>query len=145
MGYTRQGLPFVSLTTKSTAIAAYMTSYAQEVTGAERTVKRNTRDAIYNILYTKENAQQLAAHVYYPGGLSLERKQLAALGIAWWVRPAGMERRPPRIQWTAEMDRILLAAPTIAAAAAELGYSQSPCQNRRWKLLHGVVPIPTEQ
>ncbi|WP_262063495.1 hypothetical protein [Streptomyces sp. STR69] len=40
------------------------------------------------------------------------------------------------------MDRILLSAPTIAAAAAELGYSNSPCQTRRWKLLHGLVPLP---
>jgi hypothetical protein len=114
----------------------------QEVTGAERNLKRNALDDIYNIRYTTETAQQLAAHLYYPGCLSLERKLLAAASLASWVRPAGMERRPPRIQWTAEMDRILLAAPTIADAAAKLGYSTSPCQNRRWKLLHGVVPLP---
>ncbi|MGW6903679.1 LAGLIDADG family homing endonuclease [Streptomyces sp. NPDC054940] len=142
VGYTRQGFPFVSLTTKSTAIGAFLCSYARKITGAERTLKRNARDSIYNILYTKENAQELAAHLYYPGCLSLERKQVAADSLAPWERPAGMDRRPPRIQWTAEMDRTLLAAPTIADAAAELGYSTSPCQNRRWKLLHGVVPPP---
>ncbi|WP_328424937.1 LAGLIDADG family homing endonuclease [Streptomyces sp. NBC_00443] len=142
VGYTSQGFPFISLTTKSTAIATYTGSYAREITGAERTLKRNSRDGIYNILYTKENAQRLAAHLYYPGCLSLERKQIAADSLGPWVRLAGMKRRPPRIHWTAEMDRILLAAPTIAQAAAELGYSSSPCQNRRWKLLHGVVPLP---
>lgn len=142
VGYTSQGLPFISLTTKSTAIANFTSSHAREITGAERALKRNARDAIYNILYTTENAQQLAAHLYYPGCLSLERKQLAAASLGSWARPAVMERRPPRIQWTAEMDRILLAAPTIADAAAQLGYSQSPCQNRRWKLLHGLAPMP---
>ncbi|MBT2676445.1 LAGLIDADG family homing endonuclease [Streptomyces sp. ISL-14] len=142
VGYTSQGFPFISLTTKSTAIAVHATSYAREITGAERTLKRNARDGIYNILYTKEKGQQLAAHLYYPGCLSLKRKQIAADSLEPWIRPAGMERRPPRIQWTADMDRILLAAPTIAQAAAELGYSTSPCQNRRWKLLHGVVPMP---
>ncbi|MFC8241182.1 LAGLIDADG family homing endonuclease [Streptomyces chartreusis] len=142
VGYTSQGFPFISLTTKSTEVAVYTSSYARENTGAERTLKRNARDGIYNILYTKENAQQLAAQVYYPGCLSLERKQIAADSLGRWVRPAEMERRTPRIQWTAEMDRILLAAPTIAHAAAELGYSPSPCQNRGWKLLHGVVPMP---
>jgi AraC-like DNA-binding protein len=142
VGYTSQEFPFISLTTTSTVIATYMSSYAREITGAERTLKRNARDGVYNILYTKENAQQLAAHLYYSDCLSLERKQLAADSLGPWVRPAGMERRPPRIEWTAEMDRILLAAPTIADAAAELGYSPSPCQNRRWKLLHGVVPLP---
>ncbi|MCZ4609940.1 hypothetical protein O3S80_40470 [Streptomyces sp. Lzd4kr] len=142
VGYTSQGFPFISLTTMSTAIAAYMCSYARGITGVERTLKRNARDGIYNILYTKESAQQLTAHVYYPDCLSLERKQIAADSHGPWVRPASMERRPPRIQWTAEMDRVLLAAPTIAHAAAELGYSTSPCQNRRWKLLHGVVKLP---
>jgi hypothetical protein len=77
----------------------------QEVTGAERNLKRNALDDIYNIRYTTETAQQLAAHLYYPGCLSLERKLLAAASLASWVRPAGMERRPPHIQWTAEMDQ----------------------------------------
>ncbi|WP_409470436.1 hypothetical protein [Streptomyces sp. HC307] len=142
VGHTSQGFPFLSLTTKSTAIGAYLCSYAREITGSERTLKPNARDGIYNILYTKENAQELAIHLYYPGCLSLERKQAAADSLASWVRPAGMERRPSRIRWTHEMDRVLLAAPTIAHAAAELGYSQSACQVRRWKLQHGVVPLP---
>ncbi|WP_179200315.1 hypothetical protein [Streptomyces sp. NRRL B-24085] len=142
VGFTRQGLPFISLTTQSTAIGAYLCSHAESVTGAERTLKRNARDGIYNVLYATENAQQLVAHLYYPGCLSLARKQSAADSLAAWVRPAGMKLRPPRIKWTAEMDRVLLAAPTIAHAAAELGYSNGPCQNRRWKLLHGVVPLP---
>ncbi len=142
VGFTKQGLPFISLTTHSTAIGAYLCSYAESITGAERTLKRNARDGIYNILYVTENAQQLVAHLYYPGCLSLARKQSAADSLAAWVRPAGMKFRPPRIKWTAEMDRVLLAAPTIAHAAAELGYSNGPCQNRRWKLLHGVVPLP---
>ncbi|MGW2379890.1 hypothetical protein [Streptomyces sp. NPDC001658] len=142
VGYTSQGHPFVSLTTQSTPIGTYLCLYVEEITGAARTLKRNARDDIYNILYTKENAQQLASHLYYPGCLSLSRKQDAADSLGSWVRPANMERRPPRIRWTAEMDRVLLSAPTIAHAAAELGYSRSPCQNRRWKLLHGVVPLP---
>ena len=142
MGYTGQGFPFISLTTQSTAIGAYLCSYAESVTGVERTLKRNLRDSIYNILYVKENAQQLAAHLYYPGCLSLSRKQSAADSLGTWVRPVGMKRRPPSIKWTAEMDRVLLAAPTIAHAAAELGHSWSPCKKRRWNLLHGVVPLP---
>ncbi|NEE12677.1 hypothetical protein G3M58_40270 [Streptomyces sp. SID7499] len=142
VGYTSLGFPFVSLTTTSTAIGTYLCFHAEKLTGAKRTIKRNTRDGIYNIVYMKEHAQELAAHLYYPDCLSLERKQVAADSLGGWARPADMGRRPPRIHWTSEMDRILLAAPTIAHAAAELGYSRSPCQNRRWKLLHGVVPRP---
>ncbi|MET8982716.1 LAGLIDADG family homing endonuclease [Streptomyces sp. NPDC004539] len=142
VGFTSQGFPFVSLTTASTATASHLRDYARDVTGAERTLKRNARDAIYNILYTKENAQRLAADLYYPGCISLERKQNAADSLSSWTRPAGMKIHPPRIEWTPEMDRTLLTAPTIAHAAAELGFSRSPCQNRRWKLLHGIVPLP---
>ncbi|MEU6350239.1 hypothetical protein ABZ896_13010 [Streptomyces sp. NPDC047072] len=66
VGFTKQGLPFISLTTQSTTIGAYLCSHAQGVTGSERTLKRNARDGIYNILYVTENAQKLAAHLYYP-------------------------------------------------------------------------------
>ncbi|MFJ8662456.1 hypothetical protein [Streptomyces sp. NPDC093795] len=138
VGFTGQGLPFVSLTTASTAIGAYLCHYAKKVTGAERQIKRNARDGIYNILYTTEAAVQLAAHLYYPGCLALERKRTAASSLANWVRPSGMKVRPPRKPWTAEADRILLAAPTLTHAAAELGRSQSSCQVRRWRLLNGI-------
>ncbi|MFJ8140215.1 LAGLIDADG family homing endonuclease [Streptomyces sp. NPDC096013] len=67
VGYTNKGFPFVSLTTASTAIATYLGRRTQEVTGAERLVKRNTRDAIYNVLYTKETPQKLAVHLYCLG------------------------------------------------------------------------------
>ncbi|WST76464.1 hypothetical protein OG762_18815 [Streptomyces sp. NBC_01136] len=142
VGYTSQGFPFISLTTASTAIGAYLCFYARRITGAERSIKRNARDGVYNVLYTKESAQELSAHLYYPGCLSLGRKQAAAISLGSWIRPAGMAVRPPRIQWTREMDKTLLAAPTIAHAAAELNYSTSACQVRRWKLLHGAVPLP---
>ncbi|MET8830852.1 hypothetical protein ABZX40_35435 [Streptomyces sp. NPDC004610] len=142
LGHTKPGLPFIGLSTKSTAIGEFVTSYAFDLTGAHRTLRRNNRDGIYNILYVTENAQRLAADLYYPGCLSLQRKQAAADSLASWVRSPGTKPRPPRIQWTADMDRVLLAAPTIADAAATLGYSTSPCQNRRWKLLNGVVALP---
>lgn len=142
VGYTSQGFPFISLTTASTAIGAYLCFYARKITGAERTLKRNARDGIYNILYTTENAQALVSHLYYKDCLSLARKLSAANSLAEWARPASSKPRPPRIRWTSEMDRILLAAPTLANAAAELNLSQSACQVRRWKLLHGVAPLP---
>ncbi|KQX58074.1 MULTISPECIES: hypothetical protein [unclassified Streptomyces] len=142
VGFTGQGLPFVSLTTASTAIGAYLCHYAKKVTGAERRIKRNTRDGIHNVLYTNEAAVQLAAHLYYPGCLALERKKSATASLTEWVRPAGMKVRPPRKPWTAEEDRILLAAPTLAHAAAELSRSQSSCQVRRWRLVNGIKPNP---
>ncbi|MEV0529476.1 hypothetical protein AB0I66_39265 [Streptomyces sp. NPDC050439] len=142
VGYTSQGIPFISLTTASTAVGVYLCRYARMLTGAERLIKRNTRDGIYNVVYTKEAAMGLAADLYYPGCLALERKRTSATSIAAWVRPAEMKSKPPRIRWTHEQDRALLSAPTLADAAKELNCSQSACQVRRWKLTHGVVPLP---
>jgi hypothetical protein len=73
VGYTKPGLPFISLTTASTAIGAYLCFYARKVTGSERLISRNARDDIY---YWKEQAQALATHLYYPGCLSLQRSRL---------------------------------------------------------------------
>ncbi|MGW7068462.1 hypothetical protein ACWGII_10975 [Streptomyces sp. NPDC054855] len=142
VGYTSQGLPFLSLTTASTAVGVYLCRYARMLTGAERLIKRNARDGIYNIVYTKEAAMGLAADLYYPGCLALERKRTSATSIAAWVRPAEMKSKPPRIRWTHEEDRLLLSAPNLADAAKMLKYSQSACQVRRWKLTHGVIPLP---
>ncbi|WP_336621273.1 LAGLIDADG family homing endonuclease [Streptomyces sp. DH10] len=137
-----QGCPFISLATASTHVMAYLCSYAEKITGTKRNLRRNQRDGVYNVMYVTEAAQTLVAHLYYPGCLALKRKQTTAASIAEWARPVGSKPRPPRIQWTRAMDQVLLAAPTVAHAATELGYSFSACQGRRWKLLHGVVTTP---
>lgn len=101
LGWTAQGFPFLSLTSASTAIAAYLCHYAKKITGTERTIARNKRDGIYNVCYYKETAQQLAAHLYYPGCLALDYKRANADSIAGWVRPPDMKVCPPRRRWTA--------------------------------------------
>ncbi|MFI6880346.1 hypothetical protein ACIBL6_43555 [Streptomyces sp. NPDC050400] len=142
VGYTKQGLPFVSLTTASTAIAAYFCFYAKKITGVSRHPGRNERDAIYNVMYQKEASQALAAHLYYPGCLSLDRKRAAADALHDWVRPAGMKVSPNRRSWKEWEDRILLSHDSIAAAAEALGRSYQSCNLRQWRLRSGRVPMP---
>ncbi|WP_309248840.1 hypothetical protein [Streptomyces sp. MNP-20] len=144
VGYTSQGLPFVSLTTASTAIATFFCDYARDLTGAERTTKRNARDNVYNVLYMKESAQMLAADLYYPGCLSLQRKQIKADSLAAWSRPASMRVIPAQRRWTPEEDRTLLRIGD-SSAADHLGRSESSCSMRLWRLRSGRVPTPTEQ
>lgn len=142
VGYTGQGLPFVALTTASTAIASYFTRCALQVTGAERLPHRNARDGIYNILYTKEAAQLLAADLYFPGCLSLERKRTQADSLATWVRPAGMKVSPKR-RWQEREDRVLLEHSSPTTAAEELGRTVASCHLRLWRLRNGTVPLPS--
>ncbi|MGW1611858.1 hypothetical protein ACWCQZ_20980 [Streptomyces sp. NPDC002285] len=145
VGYTSHGFPFISLTTASTAIGAFMCFYTGKVTRAERTLKRNARDNIYNILYTKENAQELAAQLYYEDCLSLRRKKAAADSLSAWIRPAGMRVAAERRRWTAQEDRVLLRLNNDAVAAKELGRTDKSCQVRLWRLRTGQIPMPTDR
>ncbi|KJK53175.1 MULTISPECIES: LAGLIDADG family homing endonuclease [unclassified Streptomyces] len=134
VGYTSTGLPFVSLTTASTALGAYLCHYAKKITGAERTIKRNARDGIYNILYTKEAAQGLAVHLYYEGCLGLERKKDKAAAIRGWVRPTDMRVAPPRRRWSPQDDETLLRLNDPATAAVALDRTEQSCNMRLWRL-----------
>ncbi|MFE2412270.1 LAGLIDADG family homing endonuclease [Kitasatospora sp. NPDC059408] len=136
VGRTAQDLPFVGLTTKSDAIASFFTDYAEALSGSERRIfRRNSRDGIYNIVYTREEAVAIASDVYYTGCLSLPRKQSGAALAGSWRRPAAM-KRVTRRSWTPEEDTILLGSPTLADAAKTLRRSASSCQVRRWRLLN---------
>ncbi|MER6078050.1 LAGLIDADG family homing endonuclease [Streptomyces sp. NPDC001833] len=145
VGFTSKGFPFVSLTTASSAIAAHMGEYGKDVTGAERALKPNTRDGIYNVLYLMELAQRLAADLYYPGCLSLDRKRAAADSLADWARPAGMRAAYTQRRWTEDEDRILLKFNSPMAAAEVLGRTTQSCNLRLWRLRTGQVPAPSDQ
>ncbi|MGW3460814.1 LAGLIDADG family homing endonuclease [Streptomyces olivaceoviridis] len=144
VGFTSKGFPFVSLTTASSAIASFLCDYAGEVTGAERNAKRNARDEVYNILYMMELAQRLAADLYYPGCLSLERKRATADSLSAWARPAGMRAAYTARRWTEHEDRILLKLGSPMAAAEALGRTSQSCSLRLWRLRTGQVPMPND-
>ncbi|MFE9648019.1 hypothetical protein ACFYO0_28680 [Streptomyces sp. NPDC006365] len=145
VGYTGQGSPFISLTTASTAIGAYLCFYAKQVTGAQRLIKRNTRDDIYNIGYEKDIAQMLVADLYYPGCLSLGRKQVKADSIASWSRPADMRALHSQRSWKASEDQLLLKLSDPVAAAKELGRTEMSCRMRLWRLRDCRLLMPKDQ
>ncbi|MEU9718388.1 hypothetical protein [Streptomyces sp. NPDC047976] len=144
LGWTAQGFPFLSLTSASTAIAAYLCHYGKKITGTERTISRNTRDGVYNVCYYKEAAQRLAAHFYYDGCLALAHKQANATAIQTWVRPAGMRIAPPRRRWTVQDDRELVRLDDAAAAAAALDRTEQSCAMRLWRIRNGQVVVPPQ-
>ncbi|MDH6121687.1 LAGLIDADG family homing endonuclease [Kitasatospora sp. GAS204B] len=139
IGRTAQDLPFVSLTTASDAIIWYFSNYVRQLTGTVHTPNRNQRDQIYNLMYTIEDAVELARTLYYPGCLALPRKLAASEHVMGWTRPPG-SRRVRRQTWTAEQDQILLGAATITQAAAALDRSEQSCAMRRWRLLGPARP-----
>ncbi|MEU5220122.1 hypothetical protein AB0G79_28555 [Streptomyces sp. NPDC020807] len=144
LGWTAEGIPFLSFTSASTAMAVYLCHYAKKITGAERIARRNARDQVYVITYYKEQAQQLARHLYYPGCLGLDHKKANAASIQTWVRPADMKFAPPRKRWTAADDRELLRRGDPATAATALDRTEQSCAMRLWRLRTGQTPTPAE-
>ncbi|MFH9676397.1 LAGLIDADG family homing endonuclease [Streptomyces sp. NPDC017405] len=142
VGFTGKGTPFLALTTASTALASCLRGYGRDVTGAERVLRRNTRDGVYNVLYTMEVAQRLAADLYYPDCLGLERKRSAAEALAGWVRPEGMRAACTRRRWTRHEDQLLLEYNSPDSAAEALGRTTQSCALRLWRLRTGQVPVP---
>ncbi|ORT53815.1 LAGLIDADG family homing endonuclease [Streptomyces sp. CB03238] len=135
VGFTADGLPFVSLTTSSTAIAAYLCHYVKRALGIQRLAGRNARDNVYNVMYAREAAVAVAQHLYPPEGLALVRKRAAADEVATWIRPEHMGSARSRRTWTPMEDRVLLEAPNLSEAASQLARSYRSCQIRRWRLL----------
>ncbi|MGW0393569.1 hypothetical protein ACWDYJ_22280 [Streptomyces sp. NPDC003042] len=144
LGWTAQGFPFLSLTSASTAIAAYLCHYGKKVTGTQRTISRNKRDGVYNVCYYKETAQQLATHLYYDGCLALAHKKANADAIQAWVRPADMRIAPPRRRWTAQDDQELVRFNDPAEAATALDRTEQSCNMRLWRIRSGRVVAPPQ-
>ncbi|WNI31157.1 hypothetical protein [Streptomyces sp. ITFR-6] len=140
MGYTGKGFPFVSLTTAGTAVGAYFCFCSKRVTGTRRSIKRNSRDGVYNIVYTMEAAVGLAEHLYYPGCLALSRKQDAATTLSAWRRPEGLKPRAKNRRWKLWEDEPLLRLDDATAAGAELDRTPASCSVRLWRLKSGQVP-----
>ncbi|MFE1247500.1 hypothetical protein [Streptomyces sp. NPDC058735] len=97
---------------------------------------------MYNIVYTGAAARVLTEDLHHPGCLSSGRKQTAAEQVLEWVRPPRGRPGPERIHWTTDNDRILLSAPGIDMACAELGHSLNACRARLNTLRDGVVRLP---
>lgn len=56
LGFTKDGLPFISLVTASEQLRNDYLKYIHPVTGKKFNPQRNVRDGVYNILILKENA-----------------------------------------------------------------------------------------
>lgn len=134
VGFTGTGKPFISFVSASPALAAFFCDQVLAVTGARRTAKPNTRDSIYAPMIAMDPAATMAAWLYPPGCLALERKRAAALAVAAWRRPDGMRARPAiKRPWTAGEDAVVLAMP-IRAAAQQINRTETAVNMRRWRL-----------
>jgi len=94
LGFTANNFPFVSLVTSSDAIASFIMDYISILTGKKRkNINPNTRDKVYNITITKEDAVVFCEKIYCESAISLNRKKQMSNEIIKWVRPINMRIR----------------------------------------------------
>jgi len=133
LGLTSPGFPFVSLTTASDLSAECYIDYLFRITGQLKSIRRNRRDNVFNIVVYKEDAQAVASRLYYDGCLALPRKSTKARDVGSWRRPDSMTRVSGRKSWTCDQDRIVLLEPTKIAASM-LGRTVNSITVRRARL-----------
>lgn len=141
LGFTRAGMPFVSLVTASEQLARFFEGQIWEVCGVRRSTRRNSRDRVFNVMVSNTAAAVLAAHCWAPQDWpAMPRKAKAAAGVAAWsplperAYRYGVVQRP----WTADEDAVVLSQPP-GESAEVLGRTLKSVTVRRWRLRHGVT------
>lgn len=89
--------PFVSLVTASETLKEEYLSFLEKHLGFRKSISRNTRDSVYNIMINNEDSITISSLLYYPGCLCLDRKLSKAKEIYGWVRD--VPKAPRRISW----------------------------------------------
>lgn len=134
IGFTSEGFPFVSLVTDSQQLAIDFLDYIKELTEKQKTATRNTRDNVFNIMVTKEDAQILVQDMYYSNCISLKRKFDKSLEILNWKRPYWLKKVNSK-RWDKEQDEYILNH-TIEESIKILERTESSIKNRLFRLSH---------
>ena len=133
LGFTANGYPFLSLCTASERLAAAYGSFTRNITGKEKSLRRNARDRMFNHVIFKEDAQAVAAVLYYEGCVAMARKMQAASAVRAWQRPQGMRKVHQKKFWTDEQDSYILTH-AIAESACALRRTERSVKMRLWRL-----------
>lgn len=133
LGFTSNGFPFLSLCIASDKIAVTYEAFIRHLTGKSKRLTRNSRDGVFNVVVFKEDAQLVAAALYYEGCVAISRKKRMAVAIQAWERPQGMRRVRQKKFWTDEQDRHILSH-TVEESAFALQRTEQSVKMRLWRL-----------
>jgi hypothetical protein len=135
LGFTSQGLPYITLVTKSESIKDFLLRFIHDHLGIVKLASRNKRDGVYNISLFREYAVEMANLLYYDGCLALQRKQLKANDIKAWHREGSIKRKQ---SWTIEEDEFIKNH-TIEESSIALNRSINSVKTRLWRLCKDQV------
>jgi len=110
LGFIKNGNPFVTFVSESDDVIGYLLDYISDITGNEKkTMNRNNRDGIYNVMIKNEDAMVFCDNIYYNNCLSLDRKYKISQDIKKWKRPEGEFKVTwQRRRWTDGDDDFIL-------------------------------------
>lgn len=140
LGFTKDGLPFVSFVTISTEMANFLTDIISEITGKpKKETNPNTRDKAYNIMILKEDAVIFCEKVYYDNCLSIDRKYNISKEIRKWVRPPEMKKVWfERRKWIKEEDEYIKNH-TIEESMEKLERTETSIEMRLYRLKNNFL------
>ena len=87
LGITSKNIPFISLVTKSENLKIEYLKFLEKYLNIKKSINRNKRDNVYNIMVTNENAIKLINLIYYDTSkIYLNRKFIKAKQVLLWQR-----------------------------------------------------------
>lgn len=93
LGITGKNRAYASIVCTTDNQAKYILDFLYTLTGKRKTITRNARDCVYNIMVTNEDAQLFASTIYYTGCLALNRKIAKAEEVMAWKRPNNIPKK----------------------------------------------------
>jgi hypothetical protein len=142
VGFTRTGDPFVSFVTASQDLAEFFAESIWQTSRKSRTLRRNRRDNVFNVMVINVSAALLAEYVWPSEDvLGIARKRTSGRLVAQWRPPAESAGRygNTRKKWTPAEDQVVLSH-TDGEAAAITGRTTKSVSVRRWRLLKALAP-----
>lgn len=133
LGFTKKGLPFISLVTKSDILAKQYIDFLTPIIGFKKESNRNKRDNIRNIMVTNENAQKIISILYYENCLSINRKYDLSKKILNWKRPVDLKIRGIYKKWAVADDEYVLSH-TIQESIVFLKRTEQSIKMRLFRL-----------
>lgn len=100
LGYIEGNIPFISLVTKSDKLKDSYLNFLEKF-GINKSINKNKRDNIYNIIVKNEKSLKIVDFLYKESCCSLQRKYECYIEMMKWKRPEG-KRINNNIYWSIE-------------------------------------------
>lgn len=139
-GITATNTPFISLTTKSEPLKVCLCELLYKRFGIKKSVNRNKRDDIYNIMLTGEHAVAFMDYLYEGATIWLERKHEKYLLCKQWTPTPSLRPR----KWTVD-DDLYVISHDIKTSMEHLGRTYNAVYQRIRRLKQGAMQGVTGQ